>query len=158
MINSIVRDIMPAVNQKMPDVELHIAGAKPTYNILSLKSKNVQLHIDVPNMVPYLHQAGVFLHPHSGGSGIQNKLLEAMACGCPVVTTPTGNQGIYAKHEESVLIGSTKEELIRHTIKLLSDPQFAATISANARKLIEEKHSWEAVYDQVDSVISELID
>lgn len=158
MINSIVRDILPKVNEKMPDVEFHIAGAKPTHNILSLKGKNVQLHIDVPDMVPYLQQARVFLHPHSGGSGIQNKLLEAMACGCPVVTTPTGNQGIYAKHEESVMIGNTKEEMARYTIKLLQEDDFADKISRNARHLIEEKHSWEAVYNQIDGIISEIID
>lgn len=156
MIHSIVNDIMPMIREKVPDAEFHIAGAKPPQSIVALKNKNIFLHFDVPDMLPYLHQSRVFLHPHSGGSGIQNKLLESMAAGCPVVTTPTGNQGIYAKHEHSVMIGKTKEELARYTIKLLSDDEFARNISNNARTLIEDEHSWDAVYRQMDGIIDEL--
>lgn len=158
MILNIVKEILPIIKEKVPDVEFHIAGAKPTAGILALKCKNVILHADVPEMVPYLQQAELFLHPHRGGSGIQNKLLEAMASGCPVVTTPTGNQGIGAKHDESALIGQTKEELARHAVRLLTDKDFAAKIAKNARALMEDTHSWNAVYKQMDDILEELFD
>lgn len=158
MINSIVNEIFPKILEKIPDTEFHIAGAKAPASVLSLKNyKNIKLHIDVPDMIPYLHSARLFLHPHSGGSGIQNKLLEAMACGCPVITTPTGNQGIYAKQEESAIICNTKEEMIKYAIKILKDDEFASTLAINARKLIEEKHSWNAIYIQLDSILDELL-
>ncbi len=158
MIKNIIDNILPLIREKVPDVEFHIAGAKPPHSIMALKSKSVHLHIDVPEMLPYLHSARVFLHPHSGGSGIQNKLLEAMAAGCPVVTTPTGNQGIYAKHEESAMLGNSKEEMARHTIRLLSDYEFARSISFNARQLIENEHTWERVFEQFDDILNELFD
>jgi len=158
MIKNIIDNIMPMIREKNPEVEFHIAGAKPSHSILALKSKQVHLHIDVPDMLPYLHSARVFLHPHSGGSGIQNKLLEAMAAGCPVVTTPTGNQGIYAKHEISAMIGNSKEEMARHTIKLLNNDEFANSIAINARELIEKEHTWETVFSQIDGILKELID
>lgn len=158
MINTIVNEIFPNILKKLPDCEFHIAGAKPPHRILALKDKkNIHLHIDVPIMLPYLHNSRLFLHPHSGGSGIQNKLLEAMACGCPVITTPTGNQGIYAKNEESAIICNTKEEMVRYAIKILTDDEFASNLAKNARVLIEEKHSWEAIYLQLDAILEELI-
>ncbi len=159
MINTIVNEILPEILAKLPEVEFHIAGAKPPHSIMSLKAKkNINLHIDVPDMLPYLHSARLFLHPHSGGSGIQNKLLEAMASGCPVITTPTGNQGIYAKNEESAIICNTKEEMIRYAVKILKDDEFASKLANNARVLIEEKHSWEAIYQQLDDILKELLD
>ena len=63
-------------------------------------------------MITFLQTNKFFLHPHIGGSGIQNKLLEAMACGCPVVTTNTGIQGIDAKNGVDAIIGNTNSELI----------------------------------------------
>lgn len=159
MINTIVNEILPEILAKLPEVEFHIAGAKPPHSVMSLKTKkNIKLHIDVPDMLPYLHSARVFLHPHSGGSGIQNKLLEAMASGCPVITTPTGNQGIYAKNEESAIICNTKEEMIRYAVKILKDDEFASKLIKNARVLIEEKHSWEVIYKQLDNILDELLD
>ena len=109
-------------------------------------------------MVPYLQNARVFLHPHSGGSGIQNKLIEAMACGCPVVTTITGIQGIPATHGKDVLIGISNEELSYYTIRLLKDDNYTKVISENARKLIVETHSWESVFEALDKIMYEVMD
>jgi glycosyltransferase involved in cell wall biosynthesis len=124
---------------------------------LSLQKKHIKVTSNVPEMVPFLQNAQLFLHPHNGGSGIQNKLLEAMACGCPVVTTPTGIQGIPARNGLDVLIGRSKDELIEHSVKLLQNPDFAEEISFNARQMIEENHDWPVIFDQCDRIIDEVM-
>lgn len=159
MAQNIVENIMPIIRKKYPKIKLNIVGARPTAAIMSLESKYVNIHANVPRFQPYLQNARVFLHPHSAATGIQNKLLEAMACACPVVTTPTGNQGIYAKHGEHALISENSDnyqQLADYTIELLENDDLAKRISENARQLIVDTHSWEEVSRQIDSIIEEL--
>ena len=124
----IAKSIMPLVWKKFPDAELILVGANPSKSILSLQSERIKIHKNVPDMKPYLQSAQVFIHPHSGGSGIQNKLLEAMSCECPVVTTQTGKQGIPAVDGDSIMIGNSDKELADNVIKILSDRKYAAEI------------------------------
>lgn len=156
MLKKIINEIIPIIKKAIPDVKLDIVGAKPPNSVLSYKCSDIHVHSDVPDMLPYLQNAKLFLHPHHGGTGIQNKLLEAMSAGCPVVTTPTGNQGINGIHEEHLMLGETSEELAKHTIRVLNDTQLAKRLSVNGRDLICESHSWQAVYQSIDNIISEL--
>jgi len=158
MAKYIVKKIMPEVLKVIPTAKLIIVGADATSDVRILKSKYVEITGNVPDLLPYLHKARVFLHPHSGATGIQNKLLEAMAAGCPVVTSQTGNQGIYAKHYEEALIANNTEEFIKYTIQLLQDDDLVEKLSTNSRKLIERTHSWEVVNEQMQGIIEELCD
>ncbi|MBQ6269162.1 MAG: glycosyltransferase [Bacteroidetes bacterium] len=155
MINSIIDDILPIIKKEIPSIKLLIVGANPSKKIqlLAKTNKYIELVANVPDMLPYLHKANLFLHPHYGGSGIQNKLLEAMAAGCPVVTTQTGNQGIDAINNKEVLIGKTNEELAACAIKILKSKEFANTLAVNARILMEKTHSWEIIFSQLNNIV-----
>ncbi|MCX7736876.1 MAG: glycosyltransferase [Candidatus Kapabacteria bacterium] len=156
MIERIVKEIFPIIQKKVPDAKLKIVGSNPSKWIESLESDSISIYKNVPSMLPYLQGSELFLHPHSGGSGIQNKLLEAMSCGCPVVTTETGIQGIPVKNGESVLIGDSSEEMAEHSIKMLTDKDFARYIGNNARQVIVDNLSWERVYKMLDDLIEEV--
>ncbi len=157
MIKRIINNILPLIEQNMPDVHFQIVGALPPKKIFSDKRHNISIITDVPDTLPYLQNAQLFLHPHDGGTGIQNKLLEAMAAGCPVITTETGNQGIDAKNGVEALIGNTDSELAEHACNLILNQELAQKISANARELIVKTHSWDMIYKQVDDIINEVI-
>ncbi len=158
MIRQIVGKIMPLVHEKLPETRLNLVGANPTPAVEALVKENdyISLHRNVPEMIPFLQEAALFLHPHSGGSGIQNKLLEAMACGCPVVTTPTGNQGIYGEHGKHLMLGENSVEMANHAIDILTNKELADSISANGRELMVNTHSWEAVWDALDDIMQEI--
>jgi glycosyltransferase involved in cell wall biosynthesis len=158
MIETIVKRILPAIREEVPGCDFTIVGAKPTQAVISIAryNKNVRLITEVPEMYPYLQNAEIFVHPHSSGSGIQNKLLEAMACGCPVVTTPTGNQGINARDGIEAMIGQDLDEIIEKSIQILKDKELSRNIAANARELIVNTHSWPMVFDALDGIINEL--
>lgn len=157
MIERIVKDIFPMIKQKVPEATLSIVGSNPPKRIESLESDSITLHKNVPSMLPFLQESQLFLHPHSGGSGIQNKLLEAMSCACPVVTTNTGIQGIPVKHLESVLIGKSNEEMAELSVQLLRDKDFALKIGESARKVILENLSWKRVFQMLDELIEEVV-
>jgi sugar transferase (PEP-CTERM/EpsH1 system associated) len=158
MAQKIAREIMPKIWDKFPEIKLNIVGAFPPPSVKALQNERVKIHANVPDIKPFYSEARLFIHPHSGASGIQNKLLEALASGCPVVTTPTGNQGIYARHGVEAMIAENEEQLSRHALELLTNDKLARGISANARKLIEDTHSWEVVFGQIDGVIEEIFD
>ena len=156
MAIKIANEILPKIRLQVPDVKLQIVGSNPPKSVRMLAGEFVEIHADVPDLAYYYANARVFLHPHDGASGIQNKLLEAMSSGCAIVTTPTGNQGIYAEHGIHAMIAKNDDELVEHTIKLLKNETLAGSISLNARKWIIETHTWEVVFDQIDGVIKEL--
>jgi glycosyltransferase involved in cell wall biosynthesis len=156
MINRIVNEILPIVKREVPNVKLILAGANPTKSIKKLESEDIKLYSNVPEMVPFLQKTAVYVHPHFGGSGIQNKLLEAMSTGCPVVTTKTGNQGIYANDNEEILIAESSEDFAQRVIDILKNKDLAERISKNARAHIVKAHSWDAIYKQCDDIISEV--
>jgi polysaccharide biosynthesis protein PslH len=116
--------------------------------------KGVELFADVPDVAPYLQSEGIFLHPQTVGSGIQNKLLEAMACGIPIITTPVGAGGIGGlKDGVHAIIDETDHQLADRAIRLLNDEAQRKSLQHNARQLIEERYTWQAIYHDLDRAI-----
>src|SRR5690606_7142604 len=133
-----------------------IVGANPQPSIRRYESDAVHIHANVPDIEQYYHRSAVFLHPHAGASGIQNKVLQAMAMGCPVVTTPTGLQGNPARHGKEVFVGRTDAELAHHCITLLRDPALRSRVARDARALVERTLAREVIFRQLDDIVEEV--
>jgi polysaccharide biosynthesis protein PslH len=158
MVRRIVENIFPKIKQAVPDTRLHIVGSKPTEEILSYRSESIFIHPDVPDFTPYLQNSAVYMHAHLGGSGIQNKLLEAMACGCPVITNKSGAWGFNIENGVNGFMAENDDEFAAIAIKLLKDPELVKTIGTNARKYIVENHTWDQIYSDLENIISEVIE
>lgn len=156
MARLIIHEILPAIRAVRPDATLSIVGANPSASLRRIAGNGVEIHANVPSVKTYMQSAAVFLHPHKGASGIQNKALQAMACGCPVATTPTGVQGIAARHGEEVLIAKSSDELAEHALTLLNEPKYALRLARNARKVVEANHSWNAIDVALDKILAEI--
>jgi len=158
MAERIVNKIIPLVKKEYPNIKFTFVGANPSRWHKNLAQQGIiELFSDVPSMVPYLQKARVYLHPHIGASGIQNKLLEALSCGCPVVTTDSGNQGIYGIHREHLMLGVSDQEIASNIIELLNDKVLSEKLSRNARELVIRTHSWDVIYNSLDKLIDEFI-
>ncbi|MFN4769807.1 MAG: glycosyltransferase [Candidatus Kapaibacterium sp.] len=156
MVHEIAREIFPRIQNVLPDVKLHIVGGYPPKSILRLRSKNILVHSNVSDVRKYLRSAAVFIHPHKGGSGIQNKALEAMASGCAVVTTKTGVHGIPAIHGREVMVAKNSEEMAMYASQLLNDLSLRTSIAEKAQRLVSEKFSWDAIFAQMDGILDEM--
>lgn len=124
-------------------VSVNVAGANPSLTVQALERDHVNISGWVDNIVDTYHEARVFVAPLFHGSGLQNKILEAMACGVPVITTPQTNNAIGAKVGEDLLLAETPEEFSSAIQRLLNDPEVYDTLRRNARNFVEQKYSWD---------------
>jgi glycosyltransferase involved in cell wall biosynthesis len=159
MAKRLLKDIYPKIREVSPRTKLAIVGKSPVAELVALaeNTPGAELHANVRDITPYLRSAKVFVHPQTVGAGIQNKLLEAMAAGIPVVTTPVGASGI-AGLEDNVhaLIRTTDQEIIEATLSLLKNDEKSLRLATNARALIETRYTWEHVFETLDDVLHDI--
>ena len=160
MARRLLKHIYPKIREVSPQTKLVIAGKSPDAELRKLieRTPGAELHADVKDIRPYLHSAKVLVHAQTVGAGIQNKLLEAMAVGTPIVTTPVGSSGI-AGLEDNVhaLIRTTDQEIIEATLSLLKNDEKSLRLARNARELIAARYTWEHVFRAFNSVLRDCV-
>lgn len=139
-------DILPIVRKRVPNSILTIAGQRPVASIQALASTpGVRVTGYVDDTREIARDCGVFIVPLRSGSGVRVKLLNAMAMGLPIVSTSVGAEGLDVVSGEHLLIADTAREFADAVVRLLEQPQAAAEMGANARKLVCAKYSWEKI-------------
>jgi glycosyltransferase involved in cell wall biosynthesis len=135
--------IMPLV----PGAELTLVGRSPGPRLRALPG--VRVIADVPDLRPYLWAAAVYACPMVSGTGIKNKLLEAMAAGAPAVATPLACQGLAVRDGEQLRIADSDEALAAAIAEVLASP---GDLAGSARAYVTSHHDWNAVADAYAAV------
>jgi polysaccharide biosynthesis protein PslH len=139
------REVLPRVRRRLPDAELVLVGWEPAPEVLELRElPGVVVTGAVDEVAPWLHGTGVYLCPMRQGTGIKNKLLEAMAAGAPCVASPLAMQGIAAEAGTDVLVAADADGLARHAVRVLEDRGLAEELGRRGRAVVREHHSWES--------------
>ena len=155
----LVHRVMPLVWRVRPQVKVILAGANPPASVWRLAAEfpgKVQVTGQVPDLRPYLYRAAVAVAPVRYGAGIQNKVLEAMACGAPVVATPQACTALQTVAGQDLLVGQDSTELARAVLSLLSDPELAARLGAAGRRYVERHHDWHVVAAYLEDIYREV--
>lgn len=100
-----------------------------------------------------LIQADVSVAPMRIARGVQNKVLEAMALGVPVVATPLAIEGIEVRNEEEVLIGTDRDEFTRQVVRLLRDADFRKGMTKRARNKMNQCYNWDAIGAKLEQLL-----
>lgn len=141
-----VQEIWPKIKLSVPNIKFFIVGRNPDNMVQSL-STDAQIIVtgEVDDIRPYLEQATVYVCPLRVGSGLKNKVLEAMAMQKPIVATTLSCDGINLTPGKDVLIGDRAETFASAVIELLRDKAKSQRLGANARRLAENVYSWNAM-------------
>ncbi len=138
----LVKNILPILHKKGIAVKTVFTGAKPAEAIKSMASKDITVTGWVDDLRIYYARAKVFVAPMQIGTGLQNKLLEAMSMEIPCITTPLTNQALKAIHGKDILIAETANSFADQIEFLLKNPAKASEIGKKGRIFVQEKFSW----------------
>lgn len=135
-------------------IDWHIVGGGAGAAIRRLgEHTNIHLHGYVDDLYGFISDKGLMVNPMVEGSGLKNKVLEAFALGIPVVSTSMGIDAIAAVDGEHFLQADTASRFAEHVVRLTEDRDEARRLVVNARELVEEVYTWDAVGDAFDEVI-----
>lgn len=140
----LLREIMPLVWRAQPEARVVVAGAGPGAALLAQRNAGrVEVTGAVPDLRPYLARATIAVAPIRYGVGVQNKVLEAMAMGTPVVAARQATIALAARPGAELLVADDATDFATQIISLLSSPSRRALLSAAGRAYVEQQHSWD---------------
>jgi polysaccharide biosynthesis protein PslH len=149
----LAKEVLPLVQKELPEIRLVLAGASPHPRVLELKKEKIEVTGWVEDIRNYYAGAKIFIAPMLIGTGLQNKLLEAMAMKIPCITSPLANGALGAKNGEDILVGESSEEFAGLIIDLLTHPQKAKAIAEKGYQFVLNNYNWESTTAKLEEVI-----
>lgn len=148
----LVSKIWPKVLAKLPYAKLWIVGRFPPKDILKHLSSSISVSDNIDDIRDAYAKADILLAPIYGPGGTRYKILESMATGLPVVTTPTGIEGLDAENGNEVIVCDNADDLAWQTVHALTDANLYGKLAQNGRKLVEKKFNWDTISAKLDEI------
>jgi sugar transferase (PEP-CTERM/EpsH1 system associated) len=146
--------VMPALRARRPATTLAIVGADPSPTVRELgKLPGVSVTGSVPDVRPWLHEAALMVAPLNIARGTQNKILESMAAGVPVVSSRLAAGGVDALSPEHLLVATAPEEYVEAMLRVLDDPMERARLSRAGRARMLSHHAWPQSMRRLDGIV-----
>jgi sugar transferase (PEP-CTERM/EpsH1 system associated) len=145
---------LPSVRARRPNVKLLIVGADPSAAVRKLAElPGVTVTGPVPDVRPYLQRSALMVAPLNIARGTQNKILEAMASGVPVVASRVAAGGVDAVADEHFAVASTPEEYAQAILRTLGDPAERRRLAVAGRERMLSHHAWDRSMQRLDRII-----
>lgn len=141
-----VKNCWKYITDRNPTAKLVIVGNRPSKIIKNLSvNSSITVTGRVDSIAVVLNSAHVAIAPMRSGSGMQFKILEAMACAVPVVATRIGLGDIRAKIGEEILVGDDPQEFAQLILGLLEDEERRVAVSEAGYRYVRSNHSWNSI-------------
>jgi len=141
----LAREVWPRVRRMHPGARLTLAGRAPPPVIQALAADDVRVPGAVNDLRPLYTRSSVVVAPIFWGSGVRIKLLEALACGLPVVTTALAAEGIALHDHASALFAERPDAFAEAIVRLLDDPALRARLGNAGRAIVERDYDWRQI-------------
>lgn len=153
------REILPLIWERRPEVHLTIVGNNPPQTVQNLGlDRRITVTGYVPDIRPYLSKATLALAPLQIAAGMQNKVLEALAMGLPVVATPGSCRSLQVKDGIELLIAEGGQAYADAVLKVLDNQQLARDLGCAGRRYVELNHSWEVTANMLSNLYQTLVE
>lgn len=149
------QDVLPLIRRTLPEARFCIVGARPTPDVQALgQLPGVTVTGRVPDVRPYVAHATACVAPLRIARGMQNKVLEAMACARPVIVSREALEGIDCVPGRDLLLGPDAATLAEGCVAVAQDRGRANSLGAAARELVLARYSWESKMATLDGVLA----
>ena len=159
-----LRDVWPEVSRVFPDAVCSVIGpgSEPGSLVADAAARSqaagtILVTGPVPDVRPYIHQSVLTICPATLAAGMQNKILESLACGVPVVCTAIAAEGTLPGGMPGVLQASTPDNMAAAIINLLSDPDAARSLGLQGRDALAETMSWHPSYAKIAALLERVL-
>jgi len=149
--------ILPLIRKSLPQTTLLIAGASPVGTVRRLAGNGVTVSGWMPDIRDAYNRSKLFIAPMKSGSGLQNKLLEAMSMRLPCITTPLANNALHAIPGKHLLLGESGEELAGAAVRLLKDFQFAENMADNGQNWVRKQFRWNETIGNFETELQRIV-
>ncbi len=152
-------DILPRIHRTIPDARFWIVGLNPSAEVRRLGAlPGVVVTGAVPDVRPYYARAAVCVAPLRIGRGVQNKVIQGMAMGLPVVASALAGRGIDAQPGRHFYLEDDAAAFAQRVAELLRDPSERKATGRRARAFVEANHAWESSLRRIDGLLRDLVD
>lgn len=152
-------DVLPRIQIARPGVRFQIVGADPPPQIVRLAGRaGVEVTGSVPDVRPYVSRAALTVAPLEIARGTQNKILESLAMGVPVVCSKAAAGGVDARPEEDFLVCGTSEQYAVTILRVLESPSRRNALALAGRTRVLSHHSWESSMRRFDRIVSQTME
>ena len=158
--NYLVSQVMPLVWQRRPQTTVLLAGASPKHSVsrLAAADRRVTVSGSLPDIRAAYAASSIFVAPMQIGSGLQNKLLEAMSMQLPCVTTSIANAALGAQPGTHILVADTPKSLADAILDLLQDPQLSSSIAQQGNTFVRQHFGWPQAVAKLETILNEVLE
>ena len=156
-VEYLANEILPLVWKQLPEAKMYIAGANPDPKVKKVASDRIIVSGWLDDIRDAYAQSRVFIAPMRIGTGLQNKLLEAMSMGLPAITSPLANASLGATPDEEILVGSNAEALAQHLVTLLTDKEKASQIAQAGFDFTNCVFDWKSSTEKLENAMKQAL-
>ncbi|GMG81382.1 glycosyltransferase family 4 protein [Paralimibaculum aggregatum] len=146
-------DVLPAVRTALPGAVFTVAGRSPPPDLMDgIDTAGVEIVVDPAEIRPLYEAASAVVVPLRAGGGTRHKIIEAMAFGRPVVSTPLGAEGLAVADGQTLLLAGPAADQAAAVIRLHREPALAARLVTAGRQLAGERYDWDLLADRLEAL------
>lgn len=149
-------EVFPEIQKAVPEAHFVIAGQRPVDSVRALAGPGIEVTGFIPDLSATYAEAAVVVAPMRFGAGTQNKVLEAMSTGVPVVCSPLAFKGIGIEEGQGVVQADGPEAFAARVTELLRDPEACRRLGTRGAAVIRERFSWETIAAQLEEYLREV--
>lgn len=154
----LIEYIFPKLKNEIPNLKIRIAGINPSKALRKYHDeKDILITGEIPVMKTILYDSKLIVSPLRIGAGMQNKILEAAACGVPQVVSNLAYEGLEYFERNTDIFVEKCEQMPKKIMEIFYDKELLTKLSFNARKIVEKNYKWENSYNKMKNVLLKIL-